>query len=180
MKKVRTWHECWLLLGLLGGALGVPAGLQAQQRPDPEAKLAELGITLPTGTAPLANYVPWTQSGNHVWLAGHVSAAVGKLGGDLSPDEGYAAAKDACVRVLGTLKTAAGGDLRRVRRILKVNGYVSGTPEFVGQSQVINGCSDLLVAVFGDAGRHARAAVGVASLPTGRAVEIDLVAELVP
>ncbi|MDZ4673518.1 MAG: RidA family protein [Gemmatimonadota bacterium] len=152
----------------------------AQERADPERKLAELGITLPTGATPLANYVPWTQSGNQVWLAGHVSATVGKLGANVSPEEGYAAAKDACVRLLGTLKAAAGGDLRRVQRILKVNGFVNGTPEFVGQSQVINGCSDLLVAVFGDAGRHARAAVGVASLPTGRAVEIDLVAELVP
>lgn len=152
----------------------------AQERPDPERKLAELGITLPTGGVPLANYVPWTRSGNQVWLAGHVSAAAGRLGADLSPEDGYAAARDACIRMIATLKAAAGGDLRRVQRILKVNGFVNGTPEFVGQSQVVNGCSDLLVAVFGDAGRHARAAVGVAALPTGRAVEIDMVAELVP
>ncbi len=162
-------------------ALAVLAGpLAAQGRTDPERKLAELGIDLPTAAAPLANYVPWTRSGTLVFLAGHVSAASGTVGGGLTVEEGNAAARDACVRLLGTLRLAAGGDLGRVQRILKVTGFVNSTAEFTAQSQVLNGCSDLLVAVFGDAGRHARAAVGVASLPLGRAVEIELVAEVLP
>ena len=166
---------------LVGATMALAtAPAAAQVRPDPERRLAELGIELPTGATPIANYVPWTRSGNLVFLAGHVSAARGTIGGNLTMEEGQVAAKDACVRLLGTLKAATDGDLRRVQRILKVSGFVSATPEFTAQSQVINGCSDLLVAVFGDIGRHARAAVGVASLPLGRAVEIDLIAELIP
>lgn len=179
MNALRIRRE--IQVGVLAATLGLLPGLLfGQERPDPERRLAELGIDLPTGATPIANYVPWTRTGNVVFLAGHVSAASGRVGSALSVEEGQAAARDACVRLLGTLKAAADGDLRRVQRILKVTGYVNGTPEFTGQSQVINGCSDLLVAVFGDGGRHARAAVGVASLPLGRAVEIDLIAELIP
>jgi enamine deaminase RidA (YjgF/YER057c/UK114 family) len=152
----------------------------AQEPPDPARRLAELGITLPAVSPPIANYVPWVFSGNQLWLAGHVPAATGRLGADLTIGEGYAAARETCIRLLATMQAALEGDLSRVRRIIRVTGFVQATPEFTDHPRVVNGCSDLLVEVFGDAGRHSRASLGVASLPAGRAVELDLVAEVRP
>lgn len=169
------WRSAGLLLSLLATA---PAS--AQERPDPARRLAELGITLPSVAAPIANYVPWVFSGNQLWLAGHIPATTGRLGADLSIEEGYAAARETCVRLIATMHAALDGDLSRVRRIIRVTGFVQATPEFTDHPRVVNGCSDLLVEVFGDAGRHSRAALGVASLPAGRAVELDLVAEVGP
>jgi len=155
-----------------------PAGSAAQEGPDPGRRLAELGITLPAVARPLANYVPWVQSGNQLWVAGQVPAVTGRLGADLTVEQGQAAARETCIKSIAVLHAALGGDLRRVRRILRVSGFVRATPEFTAHPQVINGCSDLLVQVFGESGRHSRIAVGMASLPNGAAVEVDMVVEV--
>lgn len=166
--------------GLLLLPLFAAAPVWAQARPDPAQRLADLGISLPAVSAPIANYVPWVFSGSQLWLAGHIPAVTGRLGADLTIDDGYAAARETCVRLIATMNAALEGDLSRVRRIIRVTGFVQATPEFTDHPRVVNGCSDLLVEVFGDAGRHSRAALGVASLPAGRAVELDLVAEVEP
>ncbi len=150
-----------------------------------EQTLTKLGITLSMPTKPMANYVKAVPSGNLLFLAGHVStradgsAITGKLGRDLTVEQGYEAARVATVSLLSTLKAEL-GSLDRVRRIVKVTGFVNSTPDFGDQPKVINGCSDLLVAVFGERGKHARSAVGVAALPTNCAVEIELVVEVAP
>ncbi len=144
-----------------------------------EARLKELGIELPRASAPVANYVPYTISGGLVVISGQICVwngerrFVGKLGGDISIADGQEAAKLCALNILAHLRVAAGGDLDRIRRCLRVGGFVNCTPEFTDMPQVINGASDLMVAVFGDAGRHARAAVGVSSLPLGVAVEVE-------
>jgi enamine deaminase RidA (YjgF/YER057c/UK114 family) len=149
-----------------------------------EARLQELGIELPQATAPIANYVPYTVSGNLVTVSGQVSVRngkaefVGKLGAGISIAEGQQAAKLCALNVLAHLKNACGGDLDRVKRVLRLGGFVNCTPEFTDMPQVVNGASDLMVQVFGDAGKHARAAVGVASLPLGVAVEVEAMFEL--
>lgn len=158
----------------------LPAGIAAQQPSDPGRRLAELGITLPAVARPLANYVPWVLSGNQLWVAGQVPAVTGRLGADLSVEQGHAAARETCIKSIAVISAALDGDLRRVRRILRVSGFVRATPEFTAHPQVINGCSDLLVQVFGEAGRHSRIAVGMASLPNGAAVEVDMVVEVGP
>jgi enamine deaminase RidA (YjgF/YER057c/UK114 family) len=149
-----------------------------------EARLAELGIELPQPTAPVANYVPYTISGNLVIVSGQVSVRggkaehVGKLGRDIDIPEGRQAARLCALNILAHLKTACGGDLDRVKRVLRLGGFVNCMPEFTDMPQVVNGASDLMVEIFGDAGKHARAAVGVASLPLGVAVEVEAMFEI--
>lgn len=148
-----------------------------------ETRLAELGLTLPEAPAPAANYVPFVQTGNLVFVSGqisrdHAGLITGKLGADLDLAAGQAAARACALALLAQVRAACGGDLGRVRRVVKLGGFVNSTPDFTQQPQVINGASDLLVAVLGDAGRHARAAVSAPSLPLGVAVEIDAVFEI--
>lgn len=148
-----------------------------------EARLAALGITLPAAPSPVANYVNVVRTGNLVFLAGKGpkradgSEIHGKLGADLSIEQGYEAARLTAINQLAVLKAML-GDLGRVERVVKVLGMVNSDPDFVEQPAVINGFSDLIVEVFGDRGRHARAAVGMASLPRGQAVEIQMVVEV--
>lgn len=143
----------------------------------PEEKIQDMGITLPEISQPLANYVKWRQVGNMLYLSGSVSSAEGKLGVDLTADEGYKAARETGVQILATLKVAC-GDLSRIKQFVKVNGMVNSAPSFYDQSKVMNGFSDLMAEVFGEAGKHARVAVGQSSLPFNRAVEIDVIVEL--
>ena len=148
-----------------------------------EARLAELGITLPQATAPVANYVPFVQTGNLVHISGQVSNGPdgfirGKLGADMDVAAGAEAAKRCAISLLAQLKAACGGDLGRVKRAVKLVGFVNSTADFVDQPKVINGASDFLVAALGDAGRHARSAVSAASLPLGVAVEIEGIFEI--
>jgi enamine deaminase RidA (YjgF/YER057c/UK114 family) len=149
-----------------------------------DARLKELGVTLPTPPAPVASYVPYRISGNLVFISGQVPIAdgalkyVGKLGMDIPMDAGQAAAQLCAINVLSVLKVACGGDLDRVVQCLKVTVFVNAAPEYTQQPEVANGASDLFAAVFGDAGKHARAAVGVGSLPRGVAVEVDAIFEI--
>jgi enamine deaminase RidA (YjgF/YER057c/UK114 family) len=149
-----------------------------------DARLAELGLVLPAAAAPAGNYVPYVTSGKLVFVAGQITFQdgkpqfIGKLGREFAIQEGQAAARICAINILSQLRAACGGDLDRVVRIVRLGGFVNCVPEFNDQPQVINGASDLVVQVFGDAGKHARAAVGVASLPLGVAVEIDAVAEI--
>lgn len=148
-----------------------------------DARLAELGIIVPEPVAPVANYVPFVVSGNQVFISGQVSIGVnglitGKLGAGLSVEEGIEAAHACGVNLIAQVKAACGGDLDKVKRVVKLGGFVNCAPDFVDQPKVVNGCSDLMVAVFGEAGRHARAAVGAPSLPLGAAVEVDGVFEI--
>ena len=149
-----------------------------------EAKLTEMGIELPQATAPVANYVPYTVLGRTVFISGQVTVWNGDLqfqgtvGDGLTVDDGYQAARLCGLNLLAQLKQACGGDLDRVTRVVKLGGFVSCTPDFVDHPKVINGASDLMVEVFGDAGQHARFAVGAPSLPLGVAVEVDGIYEL--
>lgn len=149
----------------------------------PEQKLQSLGIILPAPTSPVANYVKFVRTGNLIFLSGHGPVNVdgkyttGKLGKDLSIEEGYAAAKLTGINLLSTLKSAV-GDLSKVKRVIKVLGMVNSTESFTDQPKVINGFSDLMVAVFGDKGKHARSAVGMVSLPMNMAVEIEMIVEI--
>ncbi|MFZ6025835.1 MAG: RidA family protein [Bacteroidota bacterium] len=148
-----------------------------------EEKLKSLNIVLPAPSSPIANYVKFVRTGNLIFLSGHGPAKAdgsyitGKLGRDLSIEEGYVAAKQTGIGLLATLKNAV-GDLSKVKRIVKVLGMVNSTDSFTDQPKVINGFSDLMVAVFGDKGKHARSAVGMASLPMNIAVEIEMVVEV--
>jgi enamine deaminase RidA (YjgF/YER057c/UK114 family) len=145
-----------------------------------EARLAQLGITLPNPAAPLANYVPWRIGGGLLFLSGvgprreDGFTIVGTLGGDLTVEQGYEAAKLCGLNLLANMRRAL-GSLDRVDTVLKVLGMVRGVPDFGHQPEVINGCTDLFVEVFGDGGRPARSAVGMGSLPRGIAVEIEAV-----
>lgn len=143
-----------------------------------EQKIADLGLKLPDAPAPAANYVPYVQSGTLLSVSGQISTdenglILGKLGGDLDVEAGAKAAERCALSLLAQVKAACGGDLSRLRRVIKLGGFVNSTPEFTDQPKVINGASDLMVAVLGDAGRHSRSAVSVPSLPFGVAVEID-------
>jgi enamine deaminase RidA (YjgF/YER057c/UK114 family) len=147
-----------------------------------EDRLRELGITLPDARKPMANYVPAVRSGNLVYTAGQVSASDGreyrgKVGADLGVEDGRLAARQCAVNCLAALRTVL-DSLDRVKRIVRVGGFVNSAPGFDQQPAVVNGASDLLVDVFGDAGRHARTAVGVSELPASFAVEVELVAEV--
>ncbi|MHA7871984.1 MAG: RidA family protein [Hyphococcus sp.] len=150
---------------------------------DPEARLEELNITLPTPPTPVANYVNGVRTGNLIFLAGKGpkradgTEITGKLGADLSIEEGYEGARLTAINQLAVLKEML-GDLDKVTRVVKVLGMVNSDPSFVDQPAVINGFSDLIVDVFGERGRHARAAVGMASLPRGQAVEIEMIVEV--
>ncbi len=149
-----------------------------------EARLAALGIEVPEAAAPVANYVGYVQSGNLVFVSGQVPLEggefkfQGKVGAELSVEDGQAAARICAVNIIAQLKAACGGDLDRVARIVKLGGFVNSTPEFTDQPKVINGASDLMVEAFGDKGKHTRAAVSAGALPLGVAVEVDAVAEI--
>lgn len=152
---------------------------------NPEAKLQELGITLPEVGAPVANYVNTVRVGNLVYTSGKGPNTpdggyiTGKVGADLTQEQGYDAARLAAIQLIAALKAEV-GDLKKIKRIVKVLGMVNCTPDFGNQPEVVNGCSDLLVQVFGDHGRHARSAVGMGSLPRNIAIEIELIAEVYP
>jgi enamine deaminase RidA (YjgF/YER057c/UK114 family) len=149
-----------------------------------EAKLAELGITLPKPMAPIATYVPFVVVGSLVVISGQLPAVdgrvaiTGKLGSGLAVEQGQQAAQRSFINVLAHLKAAAEGDLDRVRRVVRLGGFIACTPEFTQHAQVMNGASDLAVAVFGEAGRHARTTIGVAALPLDAAVEVEGMFEL--
>ncbi|MFT4961025.1 MAG: enamine deaminase RidA (YjgF/YER057c/UK114 family) [Paracoccaceae bacterium] len=143
-----------------------------------ENKLADLGITLPDAPAPAANYVPAVQVGDIVYISGQISndengLIVGKLGDTMDVDQGAAAAKRCAINLLAQVRAACDGDLGRLVRVVKLTAFVNSTADFGQQPQVVNGCSDFLVEVLGDKGRHARSAVSAASLPFGVAVEIE-------
>lgn len=151
----------------------------------PEANLRRLNIQLPPISQPIANYVRAVQTGNLVFLSGHApkrndgSLITGKVGTDLSIEQGYEAAKITTLNLLATLQETI-GSLDRVRRIVKVTGYVNCGPDFTKHPQVINGCSDLLISVFGERGKHARSAMAMVSLSNNMAVEIEMIVEVAP
>lgn len=143
-----------------------------------ETKLKELGITLPDAPAPAANYVPFVQVGDTVYVSGQISADAngfikGKLGDDMTTEEGAAAARACAINLLAQVKAACGGDLDRLVRVVKLTGFVNSTADYTDQPKVVNGASDLLAEALGDAGKHSRSAVSAASLPLGVAVEIE-------
>ncbi|OAN78944.1 hypothetical protein A8B78_00840 [Jannaschia sp. EhC01] len=143
-----------------------------------EVRLAELGVTLGDATAPAANYVPFVQVGDILFVSGQISIEngemiTGKIGADLSVEQGAAAAKVCAINLLAQVKAACGGDLDKLMRVVKLTGFVNSTPDFGDQPKVINGCSDFLVEALGDAGRHSRSAVSAGALPFNVAVEIE-------
>lgn len=148
-----------------------------------DERLKELGIELPKAPVPVASYVGAVRSGNHLFLAGHTPGlngeplVPGKLGRDFSIEQGYAAARECGLNLLAVAKAEL-GDLDRVTRVVKLLGMVNCDPDFTDLSKVINGCSDLLVEVFGEHGKHARSAVGMGSLPFGVPVEVELILEV--
>lgn len=149
-----------------------------------DKRLAELGITVPVPAKPVANYVGWVRTGNLVFTAGQVTLKdgkfeyLGKVGKEISTEDAAKAARLCAINVIAQLREACDGDLDRVKRIVKVVGFVNGAPDFTEHPKVINGASDLLVEVFGDKGKHARSAVGSGSLPLNVAVEVEAVAEI--
>lgn len=148
-----------------------------------EARLAELGVSLPDAPAPAANYVPHVTVGDMVYVSGQISQGAdglikGKLGADMEVEAGAAAARTCAISLLAQLKAACGGDLDRLVRVVKLTGFVNSTADFTDQPKVINGASDFLVEALGDAGRHARSAVSAASLPLGVAVEIEAIFQI--
>ena len=150
---------------------------------DPEARLTELGITLRKASSPVANYVNAVRTGDLLYLSGKGplrpdgTMVIGKVGADLSVEEGYEAARLVGIQLISTMKDEL-GDLSRVRRIVKALGMVNASPDFGAHPAVINGFSDLMVEVFGDRGRHARSAIGMGSLPDNIAVEIEVIVEV--
>ena len=144
-----------------------------------QARLAELGLTLPVPATPVANYVPWVLAGGMVTVSGQLPlqdgkvAVAGLLGAGVSVEEGVRGCRLSFLGVLAQLRAACGGDLGRVRRVVRLGGFVASTADFTQHAAVMNGASDLAVAIFGDVGRHARSTVGVASLPLGAAVEVE-------
>ena len=148
----------------------------------PADQLKALGISLPPVSTPAAAYVPYVRTGNLLFLSGHIARQdgkpwVGQLGKNLSTEQGQQAARAVAIDLMGTLQAAL-GDLGKVRRIVKVMSLVNSTPDFTEQHLVTNGCSELLGQVFGSAGQHARSAFGVAQIPLGACVEIELIAEV--
>jgi enamine deaminase RidA (YjgF/YER057c/UK114 family) len=146
-------------------------------------RLAQLGITLPDLTAPVANYVPFVRSGRIVQISGQLARSgetiiKGRVGVDLTLEQGQAAARICAINLLAQFRAACGGDLDRVVRVMRLGGYVQVGPEFDAIPAVINGASDLMVDVFGDKGRHARSAIGAYRLPLGVAVEVDAMIEV--
>lgn len=150
---------------------------------DIETRLADLGVILPDAPTPAANYVPFVVVGNIVHVSGQISQGAdglikGRLGADMDAVAGAEAAKRCAISLISQVKKACGGDLSRLVRVVKLTGFVNSTADFTDQPKVINGASDFLVAVLGDAGRHARSAVSAASLPFGVAVEIEGIFEI--
>lgn len=150
-----------------------------------ETRLTALGVTLPDAQPPAANYVPFVQVGNQVYISGQISRdasgglIIGKLGATMDTAQGAQAAKTCAIALLAQLKAACGGDLGRVVRAVKLMGFVNSTPDFVDQPKVINGASDFLVTAMGESGRHARSAVSAVALPLGVAVEIEAIFEVI-
>lgn len=150
-----------------------------------EARLRDLAIQLPAPAAPAANYVPFVRQGALVHISGQVSALAGKpitgvVGEDLTAEEAAAAARVCGINLIAQMKAACDGDLERVRRVVKLCGFIQAGPGFHALPTAMNGCSDLMVEVFGDAGRHARSTVGVYRLPSNYAVEVDALVEIAP
>jgi enamine deaminase RidA (YjgF/YER057c/UK114 family) len=149
-----------------------------------EKNLLALGLTVPVASAPAANYVPYVIAGNLVFISGQIPMAegkptmIGRVGADLTKEQGTQAAQLCGLALIAQLKQACGGDLSKVKRCVKLTGFVQCTETFTNQPEVINGASDLMVAAFGDKGRHARAAVGTNALPRGVAVEVEGVFEI--
>lgn len=141
-------------------------------------RLASLGVTLPDAPAPAANYVPWVKTGDLLFVSGQISAGAdgmitGKLGDDMSVEDGASAARQCAINLLAQVKAACDGDLERLDQVVKLVGFVNSTPDFGDQPKVINGASDFLAEALGDAGKHSRSAVSAAALPFGVAVEIE-------
>lgn len=149
----------------------------------PEARLAELGLSVPEVTKPVAAYVPAVRSGNHVFTSGQLPMrdgqliTTGKVGGEVTPEEAVECAQQCVLNAMAAVKSIV-GDLSRVVRVVKVVAFVSSTPDFTGQPQVANGASELIGKVFGDAGQHARSAVGVPVLPLNAPVEVEIIVEV--
>lgn len=148
-----------------------------------ESRLQELGVTLIDAPPPAANYVPWVISGSMVYVSGQISMTpdgllTGRLGDNMTTEEGAVAARTCAISLLSQVRQACGGDLDRLKRVVKLTGFVNSTPEFTEQPLVINGASNFLVEALGDAGRHARSAVSAAALPRGVAVEIEGIFEI--
>jgi enamine deaminase RidA (YjgF/YER057c/UK114 family) len=149
-----------------------------------DKRLAELGISLPEAAKPVANYVPWVRTGNLVFISGQGPVEAGKviypgcLGAGVTLEEGVKSARLCAINVLAQLKDAVGGDLDRVKRVVKLLGFVNATADFKDHPKVINGASDLMVEVFGDKGRHARSAVASPSLPMGISTEVEAIVEV--
>lgn len=183
MKKIGT---ILLVLFIVSCGLGIAQALRAGDQardPDPEQRLKELGIRLRIPPTPVANYVQAVRTGNLVFLAGHGPRkpeggyVVGKVGRDIDLKQAYEAARLTAIDLLSSLKAEI-GDLNKVKRVVKVMGMVNAVESFTEHPKVVNGCSDLLVSVFGDCGRHARAAVGMGSLPFNIPVEIAMIVEV--
>ena len=149
-----------------------------------DKRLADLGVTLPAPGSPAGNYVPFVTVGDLVFMAGQVAREAGKMkytgkvGRDLSIEQGHAAARLCAVNLLSQLKAACGGDLDRVERCVRLGGFVNSPPDFLDHPKVVNGASDFIVEVFGERGQHARTAVGVAALPLDSAVEVEAIFQL--
>ena len=172
-----------LIIYILAVTAMYPLVSSAQNNVDPEARIKALGIQLITPTAPIANYLKAVRVGNLVYLSGHGpdkpggGQVTGKVGSDLTVEQAKDAARLVGISLLSTLKAEI-GDLNKVKRIVKVTGMVNAVDTFTQHPKVINGCSDLLVQVFGENGKHARCAVGMSSLPNNIAVEIEMIVEL--
>jgi enamine deaminase RidA (YjgF/YER057c/UK114 family) len=149
----------------------------------PEQRLADLGLTLPEVAKPVASYIPANRSGNYVYTSGQLPlregqlVAIGKVGGEVGADEGQECARQCALNALAAVRAEV-GELSAVKRVVKVVAFVASTPDFTGQPGVANGASELLGAVFGDAGRHARSAVGVPVLPLDAPVEVEMIVEV--
>ena len=176
----KKWNAYFTKFVILFTFLFIHSYIQAQS---PEENLKALGITLPKLTAPIANYVNYVRTGNFIYFSGSGPSVEGqgyvkgKLGKDLTIDQGREAARITGINLIASLKNAV-GDLNKVKRIVKVLGMVNSTEDFTDQPKVINGFSDLMVAVFGEKGKHARSAVGMAALPMNMAVEIEMIVEV--